>query len=46
MKNYLKIFSRIDAAVTPQSQAIANTVPNAAGGYAFAIDDWARLDLS
>jgi 60 kDa SS-A/Ro ribonucleoprotein len=44
MKTYLKIFSRIDAAATPQSQAIANTVPNAAGGYAFAIDDWARLD--
>ena len=44
MKNYLKIFSRTDPAATPQSQPIANTVPNAAGGYAFAIDDWARLD--
>jgi 60 kDa SS-A/Ro ribonucleoprotein len=44
MKNYLKIFSRTAAAVTPQAQAIPNTVPNSAGGYAFAIDDWARLD--
>jgi 60 kDa SS-A/Ro ribonucleoprotein len=44
MKNYLKIFSRIHAAATPQAKAIANTVPNSAGGYAFAIDDWTRLD--
>jgi 60 kDa SS-A/Ro ribonucleoprotein len=44
MTNYLKIFSRSDAAATPQAQAIANTVPNSAGGYAFAVDDWARLD--
>jgi hypothetical protein len=44
MKSYLKIFSRADAVVTPQTQAIPNTVPNSAGGYAFAIDDWARLD--
>jgi 60 kDa SS-A/Ro ribonucleoprotein len=44
MKTYLKIFARTDAAVTPQAQAIPNTVPNAAGGYAFAIDGWARLD--
>jgi 60 kDa SS-A/Ro ribonucleoprotein len=44
MKNYLKIFSRTVAAATPQAQAIPNTVPNSAGGYAFAIDDWTRLD--
>ena len=44
MQNYLKIFSRTEAAATPQAQAIPNTVPNSAGGYAFAIDDWARLD--
>src|ERR1700678_654947 len=44
MTNYLNIFSRTDAAATPQAQAIANTVPNSAGGYAFAIDDWVRLD--
>ncbi len=44
MTNYLKIFSRAVAAVTPQTRYIANTVPNSAGGYAFAIDDWTRLD--
>jgi len=44
MKNYLKIFSRTQAAATPQSEPIPNTVPNSAGGYAFAVDDWARLD--
>jgi 60 kDa SS-A/Ro ribonucleoprotein len=44
MKNYLTIFSRADAAATPPAQAIPKTVPNSAGGYAFAIDDWARLD--
>jgi 60 kDa SS-A/Ro ribonucleoprotein len=44
MTNYLKIFSRTQAAATPQSEPIPNTVPNSAGGYAFAVDDWARLD--
>jgi 60 kDa SS-A/Ro ribonucleoprotein len=44
MTNDLNIFSRAVTAATPQAQAIANTVPNSAGGYAFAIDDWARLD--
>jgi 60 kDa SS-A/Ro ribonucleoprotein len=44
MKTYLKIFSRTSAAVTPQSAPIPKTVPNAAGGYAFPVDDWARLD--
>jgi 60 kDa SS-A/Ro ribonucleoprotein len=44
MKNYLNIFSRAVTAATLQAQAIPNTVPNSAGGYAFAIDDWARLD--
>ena len=31
---------------TPQSQAIPGTsqVPNSAGGYAWAVDDWTRLD--
>jgi 60 kDa SS-A/Ro ribonucleoprotein len=31
---------------TPQSAAIPGTsqVPNSAGGFAFAVDDWARLD--
>ena len=44
MKNYLNIFARTDAAATPQVLPIANTVPNNAGGYAFAVDDWTRLD--
>ena len=44
MKNYLKIFTRRAAAVTPQSLPIPDTVPNAAGGYAFVVDDWTRLD--
>ena len=44
MRNYLSIFARRAQAVTPQSQPIPNTVPNAAGGYAFALDDWSRLD--
>src|SRR5271165_6763638 len=44
MKSYLKIFSRVGAAASPQAQAIPNTVPNSAGGYAFAVDEWARLD--
>ena len=28
---------------TPQSQPIAGTVPNSAGGYVFPVDDWTRL---
>ena len=44
MKNYLNIFSRVSAAVTPQVLPIPNTVPNSAGGHSFAVDDWARLD--
>ena len=44
MKNYLNIFSRAAPAIASQSLPIPNTVPNAAGGYAFAIDDWTRLD--
>jgi 60 kDa SS-A/Ro ribonucleoprotein len=29
---------------TPQSEPIPGTVPNAAGGHAFAVSDWTRLD--
>jgi len=29
---------------TPQSEPVAGTVPNSAGGYAFPVDDWTRLD--
>jgi 60 kDa SS-A/Ro ribonucleoprotein len=44
MTSYLNIFSRWTAGATPQSRPIAGTVPNSAGGYAFPVDDWARLD--
>lgn len=41
--NFTKIFSKQR---TPQSMAIPGTsqVPNTTGGYAWAVDDWARLD--
>jgi 60 kDa SS-A/Ro ribonucleoprotein len=41
--NYAKHFNR---RVTPQSQPIpgSNQVPNSAGGYSWAVDDWTRLD--
>jgi 60 kDa SS-A/Ro ribonucleoprotein len=43
MQNFLKHFS---LRVTPQSQPIpaSGQVPNSAGGYAWALDDWGRLD--
>ena len=41
MLNYGKLFS---LRRTPQSEPIPRTVPNSAGGHAFAIDDWTRLD--
>src|SRR5690348_960704 len=41
MSKYAKLFS---LRKTPQSQSIAGTVANAAGGYAFPVDDWTRLD--
>ena len=45
MTNYLSaIFSRRTAVATPQTLPIPGTVPNSAGGFAFAVDDWARLD--
>lgn len=44
MTSYLNIFSRHSAAATAQALPIPGTVPNAAGGHAFAVDDWARLD--
>src|SRR5262245_41671218 len=41
MANYLKHFSLRE---TPQSEPLPGTVKNAAGGYAFPVDDWTRLD--
>ncbi len=46
MKNYLTIFLCSRAAATSQAQPIANTTPNTACDYAFAIDDGARLLLA
>ncbi len=40
--DYGKLFSRKE---TPQNQAISATqTPNSAGGYGWAVDDWARLE--
>jgi 60 kDa SS-A/Ro ribonucleoprotein len=39
--SYLNIFNKKQ---TPQSEPIPGTVPNSAGGYSFALDDWKRLD--
>jgi 60 kDa SS-A/Ro ribonucleoprotein len=41
--NYARLFHRRH---TPQSQSIPGStqVPNSAGGYAWEVDDWARLD--
>ncbi len=45
MTNYLsQIINRFHWAVTAQSHPIPGTVANSAGGYAFPVDDWARLD--
>ncbi len=41
MFDYTKIFS---LRKTPQNEPIAGTVANSAGGYAFPVDDWVRLD--
>src|SRR5271166_4546110 len=41
MINYTKLFS---LRRTPQSEPIPGTVANSAGGFAFPVDDWARLD--
>src|SRR5688572_21583959 len=42
-KGYAK---HISTKVTPQSEAIPGSkqVPNSAGGFAYALDDWSRLD--
>ena len=41
MFDYTKIFS---LRKTPQREPIAGTVANSAGGYAFPVDDWVKLD--
>jgi 60 kDa SS-A/Ro ribonucleoprotein len=42
--SYLNIFARWTGTATPQSLPIARSVPNSAGGHAFPVDDWTRLD--
>ena len=44
MKNYLNIFARSATIATSQALPIPGTVPNTSGGYAYAIDGWARLE--
>lgn len=41
MINYTKLFS---LRRTPQSEPVPGTVANSAGGFAFPVDGWARLD--
>lgn len=41
MSNALREFS---TRATPQSEPLPGQVPNSAGGHAWAIDDWGRLD--
>ena len=41
MMNFARLFS---LRRTPQSEPIPGTVANSAGGYAFPVDDWMRLD--
>ncbi|MGA7326339.1 MAG: TROVE domain-containing protein [Rhodomicrobium sp.] len=41
MINYTKLFS---LRRTPQSEPIPGMVANSAGGFAFPVDDWARID--
>lgn len=41
MVNYASLFS---LRRTPQSEPLPGTVPNSAGGYAFPVDDWVRLE--
>jgi 60 kDa SS-A/Ro ribonucleoprotein len=40
------VSTRLRRLVTPQAEAIPDStqVPNSAGGYAWAVDDWVRLD--
>jgi 60 kDa SS-A/Ro ribonucleoprotein len=46
MVKYAKYIRKVIPGATPQSQPIPGSkqVPNSAGGYAYAVDDWKRLD--
>jgi 60 kDa SS-A/Ro ribonucleoprotein len=40
----MKYAKHLKDAATPQAEPAPGTVPNSAGGYSFAVDDWVRLD--
>lgn len=42
----MKLAKHVSVKNTPQSEPVPgkNTVPNSAGGYSFAVDDWTRLE--
>jgi 60 kDa SS-A/Ro ribonucleoprotein len=46
MAKITDVLARVQTRQTPQSEPIlgSNQVPNSAGGYAWAVDDWQRLD--
>ena len=44
MTNTLSILTRRRSAAAAQSAPIPGTMPNEAGGHAFPVDDWARLE--
>ncbi len=41
---FTKFFSPTSSGDVPQSRALPGQVPNSAGGFAWSVDDWARLD--
>ena len=42
-KHLTSLLARARSASTPQSEPIPGTVPNSAGGFSFAVDQWTRL---
>src|SRR5688500_16978707 len=42
----MNLWKYVSAKRTPQGEPVPGkpTVPNSAGGYSFAVDDWVRLD--
>ncbi len=46
MRKITNVLARVATRTTPQSEPILGStqIPNSAGGYAWAVDDWTRLD--
>ncbi len=44
MSLFTKYFTKLSAEKTPQSLPLPGQVPNSAGGFAWKVDDWMRLD--